>query len=114
MKKISLILTALVLSAAFIAGCAPKTVTNEENKGKIKVSTTINPVDQLVHIVGKGRGGKNNIENLMAKTREEHAAFGDINELIPNLLKMHYVFMETRKPIFDHTPTRDEILNWKS
>ena len=55
MKKIGLILTALVLSAAFIAGCAPKTVTNEENKGKIKVSTTINPVDQLVHIVGKGR-----------------------------------------------------------
>ena len=68
----------------------------------------------VCHIVGKGRGGKNNIENLMAKTREEHAAFGDINELIPNLLKMHYLFMETRKPIFDHTPTRDEILNWKS
>ena len=67
----------------------------------------------ICHIIGKGRGGKNNIENLMAKTREEHAAFGDINELIPNLLKMHYLFMETRQPIFDHTPTREEILNWK-
>ena len=55
MKKISLILTALVLSAVFIAGCAPKSGSNEGNNGKIKVSTTINPVDQLVHIVGKDR-----------------------------------------------------------
>ena len=55
MKKIGLILTALVLSVAFFAGCTPKTVNNEGNNGKIKVSTTINPVDQLVNIIGKDR-----------------------------------------------------------
>ena len=48
-------LTALVLSTAFFAGCAPKTVNNIDKNAKIKVSTTINPVDQLVHIVGKDR-----------------------------------------------------------
>ncbi|MGB4588519.1 MAG: zinc ABC transporter substrate-binding protein [Clostridiaceae bacterium] len=55
MKKIGLILTALVLSAAFAVGCAPKTGNIEENNGKIKVSTSINPVDQLVNLIGKDR-----------------------------------------------------------
>lgn len=55
MKKISLILTAVVLSAAFFGGCAPKAVNQIDNNGKIKVSTTINPVDQLVHLIGKDK-----------------------------------------------------------
>lgn len=45
----------MVLSAAFFAGCAPKAVNNIDNSRKIKVSTTINPVDQLVHLIGKDR-----------------------------------------------------------
>lgn len=66
----------------------------------------------IAHIVGKGRGGKHNIENLMANTREEHHLFGDITELVPILSKMHIQFMKTRQPIFEHSPTREELIEW--
>ena len=50
----------------------------------------------------------------MSKPREKHAAFGDITEWIPHLMKIHYVLIETKQPIFNHTPTREDIINWKS
>ena len=68
------------------------------------------------HIEARGVGGskkEEKIENLMALTRELHREFGDITELIPQLQKMHFQFMQTSTPIFDHTPTRKEILEWK-
>ena len=69
------------------------------------------------HIDCKGMGGsktKDNIENLIAMTRQLHIDFGDISELKEPLRLIHKHFMETRQPIFDYTPTREEILNWKS
>ncbi len=41
------------------------------------------------HILGKGRGGKDRIENLMALTRTEHTDYGDKDEYMVYLLKIH-------------------------
>lgn len=96
MKKISLILTALVLSAVFIAGCAPKSVTNEGNKGKIKVSTTINPVDQLVHIVGKDRVETSRMVPAGSEPHDFEPTIKDMGLLTEtNLLFINGLGMET-------------------
>jgi hypothetical protein len=44
------------------------------------------------HIHARGMGGskkKDDIENLMALDRECHIQYGDIKELIPELIKIH-------------------------
>lgn len=96
MKKIGLILTALVLSAAFFAGCAPKTVNNEGNNGKIKVSTTINPVDQLVHIVGKDRVETSRMVPAGSEPHDFEPTIKDMGLLTEtNLLFINGLGMET-------------------
>jgi len=42
------------------------------------------------HIVSRGKGGEDIIENLMALTREEHIEFGDKKEWMYFLLIRHY------------------------
>jgi len=96
LKKIGLILTALVLSAAFFAGCAPKTVNNEGNNGKIKVSTTINPVDQLVHIVGKDRVETSRMVPAGSEPHDFEPTIKDMGLLTEtNLLFINGLGMET-------------------
>lgn len=68
------------------------------------------------HIVSRGMGGSlksDNIDNLMALTRQAHDKFGDISEIIPMLKDMHLEFMKTRIPIFNYFPTIEEIKKWK-
>lgn len=58
MKKRLIVLSAMVLTLAIAAGCSPKSAAETGTEGdstKIKVSTSINPVDQIVKIVGKDR-----------------------------------------------------------
>ena len=45
------------------------------------------------HIIGRGKKGKDEIENLMALTREMHLRYGDKKQFIPMLLKVHSTFM---------------------
>lgn len=41
------------------------------------------------HIIGRGKGGDDRIENLMALTRQEHTDYGDKVEFMVYLLKIH-------------------------
>jgi len=41
------------------------------------------------HIIGRGKGGQDRIENLMALTRQEHKEYGDREDLMWYLLKRH-------------------------
>jgi len=41
------------------------------------------------HIIGRGKGGEDRIENLMAVTRKEHEKYGDKKQYMKDLLFMH-------------------------
>lgn len=41
------------------------------------------------HILGRGKGGEDRIENLIALTRDEHIKYGDKKEYMVYLLKRH-------------------------
>lgn len=47
------------------------------------------------HIIGKGKVGKDQIENLMALTREEHIEYGDKVCYMVMLLEKHMEFLES-------------------
>lgn len=53
------------------------------------------------HIISRGKGGKDRIENLMAVTREEHIEFGDKKEWMYFLLIRHYDFLIKKGVEFD-------------
>ena len=53
------------------------------------------------HIIGRGKGGENRIENLMALTRKEHQDYGDIKEYMVYLLKIHQRVLQINKIEFD-------------
>jgi 5-methylcytosine-specific restriction endonuclease McrA len=55
----------------------------------------------LHHIVGRGRGGKDILENLMALTREEHLKYGDKKQFMHFLFKKHYNFLIKKKVKFN-------------
>jgi hypothetical protein len=46
------------------------------------------------HIIGRGKGGEDRVENLMALTRQEHHDYGDKKEYIVYLFKIHKRRME--------------------
>ena len=52
------------------------------------------------HIIGRGKLGKDIIENLMALTREEHIEFGDRKCYMVLLLKIHRQFLRNNKVAF--------------
>lgn len=54
------------------------------------------------HIIGRGRGGEDRIENLMALTRKEHLDYGDINIMIPTLLLEHRTFLKENNVPFNN------------
>jgi hypothetical protein len=47
------------------------------------------------HIIGRGKKGKDQIENLMALTREEHIKYGDKVQYMVMLLEKHMAFLES-------------------
>lgn len=62
------------------------------------------PANDLHHIESRGMGAtrkKNNIENLMALTREEHEKYGDKKKYKEYLLAKHMEFLENNKIPFD-------------
>jgi len=58
------------------------------------------------HIIGRGKGGLDCIENLMALTREEHIIFGDKVQHMVFLFDMHELFLQERRIEYDY-----ELLN---
>ena len=62
------------------------------NDDSIFVPNEINPKEKAVdihHIISRGRGGKDRIENLMALTRTDHKDYGEKNNCIVLLLEIH-------------------------
>jgi len=58
--------------------------------------------NDIHHIIGRGRGGTDRIENLMAVTRQEHIDYGDKQDYIVMLLKIHRKRLEINKVEFDN------------
>ena len=60
------------------------------------------PAIDIHHIVGRGRGGTDRIENLMALNRELHLKLGDKNQYMYKLLITHRQFLEDNGVKFDN------------
>ncbi|MEM7487075.1 MAG: HNH endonuclease signature motif containing protein [Bacteroidota bacterium] len=58
--------------------------------------------NDIHHIISRGRGGKDRIENLMALTRKEHEDFGDQNRYIWTLMSVHRQAMKEAGISFDN------------
>lgn len=54
------------------------------------------------HIIGRGKGGPDRIENLMCLTRKQHLDNGDIKVMIPTLLLDHRRFLQDNNAPFDN------------
>lgn len=61
------------------------------------------------HILSRGRGGKDRIENLMCLTREQHILYGDKKKWMVFLLQRHRDFLRYRKASFDNEWFEDMI-----
>jgi beta-galactosidase beta subunit len=54
------------------------------------------------HIIGRGKGGEDRIENLMAVTRQEHQDYGEKKDYMVLLLKIHRRTLEINKIEFEN------------
>ena len=61
------------------------------------------------HIIGRGKGGQDRIENLMALTRLQHQEWGDKKNLIWNLLSMHRQHMKEYNVQFDNDWIQEQM-----
>ena len=60
------------------------------------------PAIDIHHLIGRGRGGTDRIENLMALTRELHIKYGDKKQYMRQLLRTHRQFLHDNGVKFDH------------
>ena len=60
------------------------------------------PAIDIHHLISRGRGGTDRIENLMALTRELHIKLGDKNQYMYKLLITHRQFLEDNGVKFDN------------
>jgi len=71
---------------------------------------TPQPAVDIHHIIGRGKGGKNRIENLIALTREQHLCFGDKKDWMYFLLTKHNSFLIQKNVVFSQA-WFDEMLH---
>ena len=64
------------------------------------------------HIVSRGRGGSDRIENLMALTRKEHIDKGDKQHYMKMLLLKHMQFLDFNGVRYDSNYFKDIILKY--
>ena len=64
------------------------------------------------HIIGRGRGGKDHIENLIALTMAEHRDYGEINVMIPTLLLEHRKALIENNIDFDNDWFEEKLLEY--
>lgn len=57
---------------------------------------TGNRAVDIHHIISRGRGGDDKIENLMALTRKQHQDYGDKQQYIFQLLLDHEMFLKEK------------------
>ena len=67
----------------------------------IPCEITGNRANDIHHIIGRGRGGKDRIENLMALTRTMHLEYGDKNQHVQGLLFKHESFLKSKGIEYD-------------
>ena len=60
-----------------------------------------NKANDIHHIISRGRGGKDRIENLMALTRENHLKYGDKNKYMIDLLFIHEKKLQAKGVEYD-------------
>lgn len=65
------------------------------------------------HIIGRGKGGEDRIENLMALTRENHTEYGDRKVYMKKLLEIHRKHLILRKARFDNNWFRQKIREYE-
>lgn len=64
------------------------------------------------HIIGRGKGGEDRIENLMAVTRIEHQDYGDEIDYMVMLFKIHRRYLQVHNIEFDNNWFEFYILKW--
>ncbi len=64
------------------------------------------------HIIGRGRGGSDRIENLMALTREKHDRYGEDNNYMKLLLIKHMEFLDFNGVKYDYKYFKDMITKY--
>ena len=64
------------------------------------------------HIIGRGKGGEDRIENLMALTREEHQEFGDKKFYMIYLLYEHAHFLKNKGSEYDKEYLLNKIMEY--
>lgn len=72
------------------------------------------PAVDTHHIIGRGKGGEDRLENLMAVTRDEHLKFGDKKEHMVYLLTRHREYLALRNIKFDMNWFDEKIKHYKS
>lgn len=68
----------------------------------------------IMHVIGKGRGGEDRIENLCAGTRLEHNEYGENNNKIPHLLNLHRNFLNLNRVPYDNDWFEEKINFYKA
>ena len=66
------------------------------------------------HIISRGKGGEDRIENLMALTRKEHDMYGDKKHYMVFLLNAHRDFLRTKGISFDNDWFEDKIEHYNT
>ena len=64
------------------------------------------------HIVSRGRGGSDRIENLIALTRSEHIDKGDKKQYMKMLLLKHMQFLDFNGVKYDYNYFKDMIIKY--
>ena len=64
------------------------------------------------HIISRGRGGSDRIENLMALTRTEHIDKGDKQQHMKMLLLKHMQFLDFNGVRYDSNYFKEMILKY--
>lgn len=72
-----------------------------EDKTQFVPSEISGKADDIHHIIGRGKGGEDRIENLIAVTREQHNDYGDKKEYMVLLLKIHRRRLQINNIPFD-------------
>ena len=72
-----------------------------------------NKAVDIHHIIGRGKGGQDRIENLMALTRENHMEYDDKKYCMAMLLRIHRKHLTLRKAKFDNNWFRQKIKEYE-
>lgn len=75
----------------------------------IPCELTGNRANDCHHIISRGKGGEDRIENLMALTRQKHFEMGDKNIYMPTLLLHHRTFLKAMAVEFDNDWFEDKL-----